>query len=83
MSFRQQVTKMQITVKLYASLRWKMFDEAPWECEAGARVGEVVDQMEIPRLDVGIVLINGLHAGWDERLKDGDVLSLLPRMGGG
>lgn len=74
---------MRITVKLYASLRWKLFDEAVRECRPDALVGGVVDGLEIPRVDVGIVLINGLHAGWDEVLQEGDVLSLLPRMGGG
>ena len=74
---------MQITVKLYASLRWRQFDEAVRACRPDALVGEVVDELEIPRADVGIVLINGLHAGWDEVLQEGDVLSLLPRMGGG
>jgi sulfur-carrier protein len=74
---------MQITVKLYASLRWKQFDEAVWQCRPEALVAEVVDELQIPRIEVGIVLINGLHSGWDEVLQEGDVLSLLPRMGGG
>lgn len=74
---------MQIKVKLYASLRWKMFDEAQWECTPGQDIAAIVDQLGIPRNDVGTVLVNGLHAGWDETVREGDVLSLLPRMGGG
>jgi len=74
---------MQITVKLYASLRWKLFDEALRQCAPGAKIRAVVDELGIPQADVGIVLVNGLHAGWDDTLNQGDVLSLLPRMGGG
>ncbi|WP_162605184.1 MoaD/ThiS family protein [Geomonas oryzae] len=74
---------MQIRIKLYASLRWKLFEEAEWECTPGQKIASIVEQLGLPRNDVGTVLVNGLHAAWDEMVQDGDVLSLLPRMGGG
>lgn len=74
---------MRIKVKLYASLRWKLFDESEWDCDENATVADVVDALEIPRHDVGTALVNGLHALWEDALAEGDVLSLLPRMGGG
>lgn len=74
---------MRIKIKLYASLRWKMFDEAEWECDPGHDIAAIVEQLGLPRGDVGTVLVNGMHAAWEEPVREGDVLSLLPRMGGG
>ncbi|MBU5635204.1 MoaD/ThiS family protein [Geomonas sp. Red69] len=74
---------MQIKVKLYASLRRQKFDEADWECADDDRIASIVEQLGLARQDVGTVLVNGLHAGWDETVQEGDVVSLLPRMGGG
>ncbi|MBU5612151.1 MULTISPECIES: MoaD/ThiS family protein [Geomonas] len=74
---------MQIKVKLYASLRRQKFDEADWEITPDQKIASIVEQLGLARQDVGTVLVNGLHAGWDETVAEGDVVSLLPRMGGG
>jgi molybdopterin converting factor small subunit len=74
---------MQVTVKLYASLRWKLFKEEAREYAAGATIADVAAALGIPGQDIGIMLINGSHAALDQVLHDGDVLSLMPRIGGG
>ncbi len=46
-------------------------------------VGEAVAQLPIPK-DMGLVImVNGRLAAWQTELKDGDVLQLLPVIGGG
>jgi hypothetical protein len=43
----------------------------------------VVDELGIPGPLLGIVLINGVHAGIEDILNDGDTLCLLPFIDGG
>ena len=74
---------MQVTVKLYASFRWKLSGEAVRQCQPGARVVDIVRELEISVHEVGIVLLNGIHAALEDTLNEGDVVSLMPLMGGG
>ena len=74
---------MQVTVRLFASFRQKWWKEAVRECPQGALVADIVREVGIPVTELGIVLINGCHASLDNSLHDGDVVSLMPLMGGG
>ena len=68
---------MQVTVKLYALFRWRLFREAVREYPPGAA------DLEITETEIGIVLVNGLHADLGHILQEGDLVSLMPRIGGG
>ena len=74
---------MQVTVKLFASFRNKWFDEAVRECPHGAEVIDIVKEIGIPANELGIVLVNGRHASLHDKLQDGDVVSVMPLIGGG
>lgn len=74
---------MIVTIQLVGTFRIGRFKEAFREYPSGTRVQEVVDQLRIPGPLLGIVLINGIHAGVDDLLNDGDSLSLLPLIDGG
>lgn len=74
---------MQITVKLYASFRSKLFGEAVRECRPGATAADIATELGIIPAAVGIVLVNGRHSGLNATLDEGDTLSLMPLMGGG
>lgn len=74
---------MQITVKLFASFRLKWFKEAVKDCPPGTEIMDIVNEIRIPDHEIGIVLINGQHASLRDTLHDGDVVSLMPLMGGG
>lgn len=74
---------MQVTVKLYALFRWRLFAEAVRECLPDALVTDIAKELEIQPGEVGIVLVNGRHASLGSPLRDGDVVSLMPRIGGG
>ena len=74
---------MQVTVKLFASFRIKWFKEATREYPQCVEVLDIVNEIGIPVNDLGIVLINGNHASINDKLQDGDIVSLMPLIGGG
>jgi molybdopterin converting factor small subunit len=74
---------MGIKIKLYGVFRIDRFKEEVRDYPPGIIVREVVEDLRIPDRLLGIVLINGIHAGVDDFLKDGDSLTLLPLLGGG
>ena len=46
-------------------------------------LGEVIDELGIPREKCSIILINGKNAQFDSTFKEGDYVSLFPAVGGG
>lgn len=74
---------MDITVKLIGAFRVGRFKEEIRSCPSGTRVEEIAGTLRIPTRVIGTVLINGVHARFDNVLKDGDRLSFLPILGGG
>ncbi|OPY84139.1 MAG: ThiS family protein [Syntrophus sp. PtaU1.Bin208] len=74
---------MQITIKLFATLREGRFEEKNLDFPSGTTVGGVVRQMDLPEKEVTLVFINGRHADLTTILSDGDALALFPPVGGG
>ncbi|MBU5613878.1 MoaD/ThiS family protein [Geomonas azotofigens] len=74
---------MQVTVKLFASLRYRWFEEETRQFPDGSTLLEVVDRIGIPKKELGITLINGSHASLQDVVLDGDVVALMPHIGGG
>ena len=72
-----------IEVRLFAGLRegrGKVF-----ELESGSvkTVLDVMAHFSIRREEVNILLVNGFHQKPEHELKDGDIVSLFPAVGGG
>lgn len=79
---------MKIVVALYATLsqylpKGSQGHKATMECADGVTVGQVIDQLGIPRPRPTMVLVNGLRVGEDTSLKEGDILALFPPLAGG
>lgn len=74
---------MQITVKLFATLRAGRFKEARRDYPDGTVCRQVAEDIGIPPETLGIVLVNGRHASLAQPLSEGDSLSLFPLLGGG
>ncbi len=74
---------MHVTVKLVGIFQIGRFKETACEYPSGTSVRKVVDELLIPDPLLGIVLINGVHAGVEDLLHDGDALCLLPFIDGG
>jgi len=74
---------MKVTVKLFASFRTDRFDIEAREYPDGTIVEQIVDELELPREKLGIVMVNSRHVDLDRELRDGDALALFPLVGGG
>lgn len=73
---------MNITVKLFASLRKGRFEIKNMECEEKTTAGKICRQLEI-KDDLLILLVNGRHVELNYVLSDSDVLAIFPIVGGG
>lgn len=74
---------MRVTIKLFASLREGRFEEESREYPAGTTAGVVMEALAIPRNQVTLIFINGVHGDPDTPLHEGDTLALFPPLGGG
>jgi len=74
---------VQINIKLFATLRINRFKAEAREYPAGTTILEVAEDLEIPREELALTLINGISVDPDSELKDGDTLAIFPPVGGG
>jgi molybdopterin converting factor small subunit len=81
--FEKMDGKMKIVVRLHGVFRKGRFKENTRNYPEKATVREVVEELNLPRDVLGIVLINERHGDFDDSLSEGDVLTILPILGGG
>jgi len=74
---------MKITVKLFATFRIDRFDIAERDYPAGTTVAAIVDDLELPRDQLGILMVNNRHVELDREMSDGETLAIFPLVGGG
>jgi molybdopterin converting factor small subunit len=74
---------MQVTVKLFANFRQGRFNIEVRQYPPGTTVGQIVEEIGIPKNELGILLVNSRHVALDRELQDGDTLALFPLVGGG
>ena len=79
---------MQIEINLYATLSRNLPDRSGrtsnvMEIMGDTSVGELLRQLNIPNESVKLIFINGVHAGMDAVLKNGDRIGVFPAIGGG
>ena len=74
---------MQVDVKLVGAFKVGRFGQQVCDYPAGISVLEIVESLGLPQQILGIALINGVHAGFDQILRDGDALTLMPILDGG
>lgn len=74
---------MQVTIKLVGVFCRDRFKEERRSYQETATIREIVTELGISLPLLGIILINGSHAGIDDRFSDGDTITLLPFIDGG
>ncbi len=74
---------MRVTVKLFASFRTGREPIEIKDYAAGTTVEDVVAELQIPAVQLGIMMINSRHVKITQELADGDTLALFPLLGGG
>lgn len=72
-----------IEVRLFAGLRTGRQKIYQMECASIKTVQDIMDVLNIQRGEVNILLINGFHQKPETEVKEGDVVSLFPAVGGG
>ena len=74
---------IKVTVRLFATLRQGRFKEQVFNYDEGTTVADVIEQLNIPHKELGIVFQNGKHTELRQTLRDMDILSIFPPVGGG
>ncbi len=76
---------MKVTLKLFAQYRENLFKAKELELQSGATARDVMDMFGISdhKLPLGVLMINSRHQDEQTELKDGDILALFPKVGGG
>ena len=74
---------MKVTVKLFATFREGRFGQEVRDYNEGTTVGDVLNELQLPPDEIGATLINHRHVEEDQKLQDGDALSIFPLVGGG
>ena len=72
-----------IEVRLFAGLRQGRQKVYQMEASSAANVQDIMDMLDIQRSEVNILLINGFHQKPETEVKDEDIVSLFPAVGGG
>jgi molybdopterin converting factor small subunit len=74
---------MRLNVKLFATFREGRFEIAELERPDGSTLGRLIDDLAIPRDEIGFVLVQCRHAELDHQPASGDTVSIFPKVGGG
>lgn len=74
---------MSIEVRLFATLREGRGKKVYFEFEDGINCDKIVEKLNINKENVAILLINGRDGEFEKELKDGEVVSIFPPVGGG
>ena len=78
---------MKVQLKLFATLRQYITENdrgiCTLEVKEQSSVSDVLEQLGVPTEIPKIILINGMQKQIDDRLLDGDSLSVFPPIAGG
>jgi sulfur carrier protein len=74
---------MEVTVALYETLKKHGPEGGRVRLEAGARVRDLLARLGIAEDDVGVLVVNRKDARFGQLLEDGDLVTVIPPMGGG
>lgn len=74
---------MEVTVALYETLKTHCPEGGRVRLKAGARVADLLARLGIAEDDVGVLVVNRKDARFDQLLDDGDIVTVIPPMGGG
>jgi sulfur carrier protein ThiS len=74
---------MTVTIKLFASFQKGRFAVETREYPLSTTVEEIVNDLHIPKVEIGVLMVNGRHVDFDHRPGGSDVLAIFPVIGGG
>ena len=79
---------MKIELRLYASLAAFMPEATggnplTMEVRDGMTIRDLLQQLKVPRKEIKVIFLNGVHAKDGDILKEGDRVGVFPSVGGG
>lgn len=74
---------MNLKIKLFATLRDNRFKIKDFEVDNNTTPKNIIDMLKIKEEEVAILIVNGFDIDINEKLKDGDTISIFPPVGGG
>lgn len=74
---------MNIEVRLFESLKQRQPQNGLVCLVEGSRVSDLLEALGISMDDVGILMINRADGRFDQLLQNGDLVTLIPPIGGG
>ena len=74
---------MDVEIRLFESLKKHQPESAKVRLAAGSRVSDLLDVLGIPTDDVGVLMVNRADGRFDQQLQNGDVVTVIPPIGGG
>ncbi|UCF99554.1 MAG: MoaD/ThiS family protein [Spirochaetaceae bacterium] len=75
----------KVSISLYGTLRMKKPDFADRDLvqTRATSVGELLDELNIPKGQAAIVFVNEKRARFDSEIQDGNNIKIFPMLGGG
>lgn len=74
---------VEVHVSLFSILRKGRFEKAGVKVRQTSTVSGLLSMLNIPVEDVGVLVINGRDGTLDQRLSEGDRVTIMPSIGGG
>ncbi|WP_195940421.1 MoaD/ThiS family protein [Romboutsia sp. 1001713B170131_170501_G6] len=74
---------MKIEIRLFATFREGREKKQILEITEDINIIGILKILNINKEEVAILLLNGMEGGFDRKIKDGDILSIFPPVGGG
>ncbi|KPK22846.1 MAG: hypothetical protein AMK69_19010 [Nitrospira bacterium SG8_3] len=79
---------MKIELRLYASLAAFMPEQTggkslTMEVSDGTTIRDLLQQLKVPKKEIKVIFLNGIHADDGDILKEGDRVGIFPAVAGG
>lgn len=79
---------MKIELRLYASLAAFMPEQTRGhaltiEVSDGTSIQDLLQQLKVPKKQIKVIFLNGIHANGGDILKEGDRVGIFPAVAGG
>ena len=83
MALHEEVRKLAILVKVYATLREYTGGEGTLHIEGADTVQALMEKIGVPANEVKNIMVNGRRRDLDFKLSDGDRVAFFPLIAGG
>lgn len=74
---------MEVTVHLFSTLREGRFETSKIRLREEGKISDLLDLLGISREEVGVAVVDKQDADFDRELREGNVVTLIPIIGGG